>query len=1173
MTRRPLFVLTGLVALLALGSAGLWLLTREQAVRALEHEQLLSNSAALPASPAGADAIEATAETAAPERHVVEKVAPEKKAASLAALTPLEAELKSSLWVEGKVRFPDGAPPDEKIVIEARGKKFSNDALHSVEVGRDGAYRVAFAPGTRTGWLRLKGRYSYLSEDQKVRLPAKGAAALEPIELAPRLGGCIRGRVTLPLGTSSQGTGLAGTQVNVWRMMFNPGDEVDERRNLAGEIGADERFEIGGVPGKSGWSLMIDADAFTRAQKNDVKVEPGKSVDVEIPLRTGARLSGQVVDEAGQPLAEATFSYQAPDAPGGDGWTNYHGKKTAADGNFDLRGTPTAKGTLSVEKEGFVPERTEFASLTEGGGQQGLRVVLRRGNAIAGVVRWPDGKPVEGATVTLAFSPEKPDESTSFMIFGGNAQTTKSDGEGKFRFTGLGRGSGTVAAEAKAPKEKSGTPAKAIEAAAEEKPDVAAPEQAEDKPSKPAPKSSRARKWTAIVEDVQAGTEGVVLAIDAGYSIQGRVVNSAGEPLKEFLVRAEPVEKDRQEWAPIRGAISGRFSDDDGRFTLEGLHEGEWMLRAEAKNTPACSPQQIRVPGQSSVLTLTLASGCTVSGTVVDPKGKPVRSARVRADPERDESSRFVFNGNKKFSASSDAEGRFEITGIPPGPMKLLATSDEWAAPEPQTLDLAPGQKREQLQIVLRTPGRIVGLVLDLAGRTDAGRPISLSGGDGGGWQQTTSDANGRFAFEKLSPGEYRVYTQAKQEEYAAAAGDQSRQSRVWQEQQRTARTTVREGATTEITLGGLPKDALHLVGHVTCGGRAVANAYLQAWKHERTEDDEQREFHVSADADGSFDLVLGGAGDYSINVNADASNASTSIHFDFKASAEPRQTRDFELPGARIAGRVVDRAGKPQAQLSLQLSPDSRKRGERPGVSGNVTTDEQGRFQFEHVAPGTYEIVCGGSDMDWRSSARTGRTTRSGLVVEAGKSLEGVEIVAQPACRVEGTVTGPDGAPVAGAAVLVVDEQGNSLVGWQREVTDGSGHFDFDSIQPGRAAFLAQKGTLTSGYSGWVMIQESEATKVDCALVNGSMVFVETSDASGAHVRADVQVFDSRGLDVSDAGRWNNVEVEALPGRRFGPLAPGKYTAVVMRREKPDQRQEFSVGGDPRQAVRVVCD
>ena len=43
-------------------------------------------------------------------------------------------------------------------------------------------------------------------------------------------------------------------------------------------------------------------------------------------------------------------------------------------------------------------------------------------------------------------------------------------------------------------------------------------------------------------------------------------------------------------------------------------------------------------------------------------------------------------------------------------------------------------------------------------------------------------------------------------------------------------------------------------------------------------------------------------------------------------------------------------------------------------------------------------------------------------------KVLEGIELVLQPACRVEGAVIGLDGAPVAGARVYAVDEQGKAL-------------------------------------------------------------------------------------------------------------------------------------------------
>ncbi len=1181
MSRRPILVLSGLIVVLALGFTGLWFLMRKPAVQPLEHDSSTAVAAPAPLPSGAAPAIEAATEASTPERKLIEKAAPEKRSAAAAhALTPLEAELKNAIWVEGKVLFPDGAPPDEKIVIEARGKKFSNDALHCADVERDGNYRVAFAQGTRTGWLRLKGRYSYLPEDQKVKLPAKAGAPLDPIELKPLLGGWVRGRIELPLGASSEGTGLAGTPVQAWRMMFNPGDELDNRRNLSGEVDSELRFEIGGVPGKGNLTLMLDPAAFARVQKETGRIEAGKAVDVELTLKSGARLSGQVVDEDGGPVADATFFYQAPNAPGGDGWSNFHGKKSGTDGTFDLRGAPTAKGTLTTEKEGFLPDHLEFNSLSEGGVQQGLRVQLRRGNAISGSVHGPDDKPVAGAQVHLRFTPEKQDETQSWSFFGSNEQTTKTDTEGKFRFTGLARGTADLRAEAKAPSGKADADAKVVEAsaktggdAAEEAPDAPAAEAAAEA-KKPASKSLKGRKWTAIAEDVQAGTQNLLLTLTPGFGLQGRVVNSAGEPIKEFLVRAEPVDKGRKDWEPARGTVTGRFSDENGRFTLEGLHEGEWQIRAEAKNAPACAPQQIRVPGQESALTLTLAAGCTLAGVVTDPKGQPVRSARVRADPERSESSRFVFNENKRFSASTDPQGKFEINGIPPGPLKLEASSDEWASPEPQAFDLTPGQKVASVQLVLRTPGRIVGLVLDQAGHTDGSRPISLNGGAGGNWQQTTSDANGRFVFEKLSPGDYNLSTQAKQEEYASAGSDQTKLNRIWQEQQRSLQVKVAEGATSEVTLGGLPKDAIHLVGHVTCGGRPVANAYLQTWRHGKAEGEEPREFHASANDDGSYDLVLGGSGDYTVNVRAEASNASTSLAFEVKVGSEPQQSREFELPGARIAGRVVDRQGKPQAQVWLELHADSAARGESGrNVSGNVSTDEEGRFQFEHVAPGTYEIVCGGVEMGWRPGPRTGRTTRSGLVVEAGKSLEGLEIVAQPACRVEGTVIGPDGAPLAGATVVAVDEQGKSLLGWNRETTDGSGHFDFDTLPPGRAAFLAQKGALTSGYSGWVNVQDSDTSKVELTLVQGTAVFVETVDADGGQVRADMQVFDSRGLDVTNVGGWSEPQGESLPGRRIGPLAPGKYVLVVMRKDKPDLRQELSVGGESTKPVRVSCD
>ncbi|MBK7642860.1 MAG: carboxypeptidase regulatory-like domain-containing protein [Planctomycetes bacterium] len=1176
MTRRPLFVLVGLVALLAIGFAGLWFVTQKPAAAPIDPGEALVQSAPVMASQAPASVIEASAEESSPERQVVQK-APVEKQSTPAATTPLDAELAKGRWVTGKVKFPDGTPPDEKLTVEARGKKFASGTLHKAEVQRDGSFRVAFGPGTRTGWVRLYGRYLYLEEDVRVRFPAKGDAGVEPLDLVPILGGLVRGHLTLPIGVTSASTGLAGTHVQAWRNYLSFAGRSDAVvRNLDGEIGADERFELGGVPAKTSWTLSVDPEAFTRAQKDDVKVDPGKAVDVEIELHLGARLSGTVVDGQGAPVEKAAFTYMSQDGPGGQNWSNFRGKESAADGSFDLRGTPTGKGTLTIQKEGYLPQTTEFAALAEGSAQQGLRIVLASGESLSGIVRWPGGEPAAGALLRVRFTPEDSQTTRSFNMFGMNERAAKCDAQGKFSLAGFPRGKATLQAEAKPTKEMLAAESKPAEASAkqaEEGEPAADSEKAEEnsKEKSSASKASARRKWTAILEDQPTGTQNIVLTLDSGFSVTGRVLDSSGAPIEQFLVRAEPVEAERQPWEPARGVVTGRFQDAGGQFTLEGLHEGKWKLRAEAKDAPACTPKQINVPEESGPVVLTLAAACTVSGTVFLPNGQPAHPAHAQADPDTTEVRGLVFNDKKDFNASTSTDGAFEIKGLPPGPLKLHATSEEWADAEELPLELAPGQKLEGVRLTLRVPGRITGLVLDALGHSDAERPISLNGNNSG-WDQTKSDAEGRFSFEKVTPGDYMISTQPRPEEYQSSSADPARQNRVWQEQQRSLQVKVAAGATAEVTLGGMPKDAIHLVGHVTCGGHALADAYLQVWTFSKRGEGEQRNFHANTSADGSFDLVLGGAGDYSVNVSGPSNSSSN--QFQVKVSSDPRQTRDFELPGARIAGRVVDRKGKALAQVWLQMRADENVRGERPRVSGNVSTDTEGRFVFENIAPGTYKIEFGGANRGWGQAGQIGHTSASGLVVEEGKSIEGLEIVAQPPCRVEGRVLGVDGQPLAGAVVIAVDEKGQSLTSWQRQTTDATGNFEFDALPPGRAAFLAQKGTQTSGYSGWVSVLEDSTAKVDLGLMNGALLFIETVDSAGAKLDCDLQLFDARNIDVTNVGWFAQLgEVEARPGRRFGPLAPGKYSLVVMRKDKADLHQEVSVGADPLQTLRVRCD
>ena len=1174
MSRRPLFVLVGLLAVLGLGFGVLWKTMQTPPAPPAEKEPVAAAGASAQGATVATPALESAHEESTPARQEVEKARPEKPtAAQRAVLTPLEAELKQGHWIEGRVKFPDGTPPDEKLRVEARGKKFSNDSLHSVEVGRDGAFRVAFSKDTRTGWLRVVARYAYLPEDVKVKFPSK-PGEVQSFELTPLLGSLVRGRVTLPAASQALAASLAGTRVQVWPNDFN-GAGAERVRNLWSEIGPDLGFEIGGVPGKCALNCFVDSENFVRAMKEIGGVEAGRAADVELALQLGLRVAGKVVDEDGTAVAEAAFEYNSQTSDGMN-WSNFHNKKSANDGSFDLRGMPTAKGTLFVKKEGFVTEERAFEKSPEGGAQEGLRIVLRRGLTIAGLVQGPDGQPFAGATVSLRFTPEANGNQMPWMQ--DNDQSGRSDAEGRFRFTGLGKGKGTLRAEAKAQDSKPiEAAANAGEVAAAE-PSGAEPEAAkegaapaaEQKPakSKPSAREDKRRKWTAVQDEVLAGTQNVVLALGAGYSVSGRVLDAGGAPVKEFLVRAEPIEKDGGFRVFSRNTQMRRFKDEAGRFTFEGLHEGGWKLSAEATDSPACAPRVVQLPGNAGPVELVLAHAASLSGVVVDPKGMPVLGAKVRVQVTSDKDSLSLFNPRKKYDDTSDKQGKFELSGVPAGPAKVFASSDEWASAAPLALELAPGQKVAELRLVLRQPGRIVGRVLDEAGHEDPERPISLSKHDGENeWKQATSDAQGRFEFDKLSPGKYSLSTQPKSSDYEAAGDDDEKRSRIWQEQQRSLTVDVQEGSTTEATLGGPPKNALQLSGSVTSGGKPLAEASLTFWKISKPEEGEQRQRHASTSESGNYSVALDGPGKYSVAVQP--AHAGTYTNFQIELASGASQTHDFEVAGGVIAGRVVDRAGKPQTGVWIELHGDPRARGQGAGGSGSRNTDDEGRFRFEHVPAGTYEIACGGRNYGW-GTAKTGRSTLSGLKLADGKSLEGLELVLQPACTVEGTVVGPDGSPVAGATVVALDERGDLLNGWERETTDAAGHFSFDALPPVRASFCALKGTQTSGSSAWTQVQESATTKVDLALANGTFLFVQVVDAQDQHLGADIQVLDARGLDQSPLGNWGAEPLATLSGQRFGPLLRGKYSVVVMLKDKPDQRQEVQVSGEPTQQLTI---
>ena len=153
---------------LALAAGGLWL-----AARGAGRER----AAARPPAPAMRDAgpEEESPELAGALAAPVEIAAPaplDEQPARVAVASERDAELARGLWVEGRVVFPPGTPPDERVEVVARGRKLKHGPPHAVRVAEDGSFRVAFGAGTKSGRLELKARYLYLEAPCVIAPPA-----------------------------------------------------------------------------------------------------------------------------------------------------------------------------------------------------------------------------------------------------------------------------------------------------------------------------------------------------------------------------------------------------------------------------------------------------------------------------------------------------------------------------------------------------------------------------------------------------------------------------------------------------------------------------------------------------------------------------------------------------------------------------------------------------------------------------------------------------------------------------------------------------------------------------------------------------------------------------------------------------------------------------------------
>lgn len=642
---------------------------------------------------------------------------------------------------------------------------------------------------------------------------------------------------------------------------------------------------------------------------------------------------------------------------------------------------------------------------------------------------------------------------------------------------------------------------------------------------------------------VTAGSppEAVTISLTRGAAVSGTVRDPSGKPVAGALV--------------LPGATGEVWwsGGDPRRDAVETGPDGTWKFDAVAAgSTRFVARHADFAPGASSIVTLdpttpktgvaiALQAAGLVAGRVVDATGKPAPSATVRVAVRVEG---WSFEDARQTVA--DAEGRFEVKGLPRKPVDLAALA-ETATSETVSVDLAATAERRDVELKLARVGTIAGTVVDGAGEPVAeasvwAMPNLARGGAGaldrmewslrGGAEERT-DAGGRFTIAGLAPGEYWLRAQRQ----AGGRGGNMRDP-----------VDAKVGdANVKIVI---PADG-KVVGKVTLAGGGAPGPFAVSLGMGAPT--------PFASEDGAFTLDLA-PGKMTLTVTGLAFDRQQ-VPVEIKAGATTDVGTISVRKGRTIAGRVLGPDGKPVVGASVVAGRRIFGSGSRTSTGGggggpmrgamkSATTDDRGEFSLSGVGSQELAIVA--------EHDAIGRSTT--LQVPPGEAPVALDLALQPFAALDGLVT--SGGKPAEATGVNVTAQNVPNTNYMVQ-TGPDGTFRFDHLAPD--TYLVQAMTGRGPMMGMgmhtvvVTVGPAETKRVTIDIpVGTSNLTVRGKSADGRPVSGMVRTV--KGVVTARTARALDHELAAsgapfaamsvmIAGNpvRVAALAAGSYSACVV--------------------------
>lgn len=905
------------------------------------------------------------------------------------------------------------------------------------------------------------------------------------------------------------------------------------------------RFHIAPVlPGTYGISAMRAGYEFAPVS---VDVKAGERIDKSVTGQALARVSGTVLDEERKPIGAAAVRPLAEESRGGmifagggampprvPRWTRP--AWSSADGEWVVRDAPVDRETkLEAVRPGLPRGESDALRLAPGEKKDRVAIVIPRGIIVTGHVTTRDGDPLANAIVEA--SPRAQGQQPGIVmirrVVGGPSDVTegvRTGADGSFTMQ-LAAGTYDLKADADgyAPETTRAVEIKGevepitfaldasvtvsgrvIRADGSGVPDVSinamstgglntttGPDGAftlEELP--PGPVTLLAMKVSDYIREmvsVEAPAANVEIKIPAGGTVRGRVLEKGSKkPVTDFRVGPSG-ERRGAGMRMIMPANLQPVRSDDGSFEIANVPAGPTEIVAESAGYVTGTTSVTVEEGKASEeITILLEPGTRVFGRVSSPEGMPLAGASVSM--ESDEDSALPMIARRSAAGTTDANGEYAISGVAAGERSFRATHDSYP---PITKEANVSGREMRLDIQLGRGTDVVGVVVREGGAPVAGAQVSASTTQqGAGSKSATTDANGNFRIEGLTPGRYSFFvrsggaTETLRDVDIATAGP--------------LRIEMKTGGVISGRVTGLEPSEISSATVSANTSSANSSAPVRS--------------------DGTFRIEGAPAG--SVRVFASSGG------FERRRTTTPKVVElapggetfvDLEFTrGNRVTGRVT-RGGAPVDGANVSFQP---KAGTTVPQVASARTTSDGSYSVDGLEDGTYTVFV----MDQRtfSSHFAEYEVRGGGTFDiqmSSGSIRGRVIDRQT----------QEGVPGVAVSLDITEQQRFRL---PPMTTDATGAFRIDGVSSGNYRLRATK----NGYG-------HEAMDVVIAGDGEQEVEIRMSRSDGVILRV-VDRRDGRALRafVSVADPMGRLAVEQMLGDADAAvsLAPGSYRAAV---------------------------